>query len=91
MRMKIFKRIVVVLTVLASLVLFCDIRMAAWLRERSEVDPARQLWEPRFDFLVMFFWYSILLPWMALTAIYAGARFFVPLHKLNKNLTRHET
>jgi hypothetical protein len=57
--------------------------MAAWLRERPESDPARQLWEPRFDFLVMFFWYSILIPWMAATAIYLGAQFFVLMQRIN--------
>jgi hypothetical protein len=86
--MKVFKRIVVVLTILAFLALFCDIRMIAWLRERSEADPARKLWEPRIDFIVVFLWYSILIPWMAVSAVYLGTQFFVPLHKLNERIRK---
>lgn len=87
--MKKFHRIVVVLTILSFLVLFFDAEMGLWLREKSEVDPVRQLWEPRCDFIVMFFWYSLLIPWMALTAIYIVARLFILLRRFVRYMKEH--
>jgi uncharacterized membrane protein YozB (DUF420 family) len=87
--MKLFKRIVVALTILAFLVLFFDCESAVWLREKSEADPKRQLWEPRFAFLVKVFWYSVLIPWMALSAIYFSARLFTLLRKFLRHMKEH--
>jgi len=87
--MKKFQRIVVVLTILSFLIVFFEAEMALWLREKSEVDPVRQLWEPRGDFIVMFFWYSLLIPWMALTAIYIIARLFILFRRFVRYMKEH--